>query len=629
MKDCKNYIVTDTGREYDVPIFKYITTSDKPIPLSTLTPYVDEVVYTDQNGLKLYSDGESLVSINGQSTKRLTTIMVGNSITAQCQVADGKSQFNAGSEMVWANIFSGGAFRLPELSSVYISSVNFCDSRGVHGHGGATSTTIANEVDSMLFKACKSSNVIPDLLWIHALFENDLGQDLSVDTSIANLNKIIALARAAFPNIKILIGKCRPSASVFPNATRLANFIELNSRLDSYADGKITFVYDPGASYSESTARWKTVKAVGTISGTTLTVNSITDNTTIGLNQLVTITTDYVPGWTYATITNTGTTNGGVGTYTITNASGLAITNGNIEIHTYTDTVVHPTPPAVMCSARVAISAIGSLISNPVNENKTVSSNPALTGSVALTGTNIVPGSTTPTGCVYSAGTLGWGLITTTALNPGLRFSVTNVNTSGLLFKPLGSLLLTDFTPTIPYDAVRPYAVVKIRSGAEFIRSISINPRYKIGATQLGIESMYNFQSSHADGEFRNGDIVKEIILCPYRSPDNGANYITNVKLYLQTYIKSHTPTDAIIEFDVIDCGFEVIDDNTYIATLVAGTVTVSSPLVTQSSKVFVARRNQAGTVGQITETARVPGTSITFTSSSATDTSSIIWKIL
>lgn len=64
-------------------------------------------------------------------------------------------------------------------------------------------------------------------------------------------------------------------------------------------------------------------------------------------------------------------------------------------------------------------------------------------------------------------------------------------------------------------------------------------------------------------------------------------------------------------------------------ATLVAGTVTVSTNKVTATSRIFLTGQNASGTAGAVDVSARVAGTSFTITSTSGTDTRSIGWMIV
>lgn len=65
------------------------------------------------------------------------------------------------------------------------------------------------------------------------------------------------------------------------------------------------------------------------------------------------------------------------------------------------------------------------------------------------------------------------------------------------------------------------------------------------------------------------------------------------------------------------------------VATLVAGTVTVTTNKIAANSRVFVSRQTAGGTPGDVGVSARTPGTSFVLTSTSGTDTSQVAWLIL
>lgn len=65
------------------------------------------------------------------------------------------------------------------------------------------------------------------------------------------------------------------------------------------------------------------------------------------------------------------------------------------------------------------------------------------------------------------------------------------------------------------------------------------------------------------------------------------------------------------------------------VATLVAGTVTVSNTTITANTRIFLTHQNNSGTVGFVTVSARTASTDFTILSSSATDTSDIAWLLI
>ena len=65
------------------------------------------------------------------------------------------------------------------------------------------------------------------------------------------------------------------------------------------------------------------------------------------------------------------------------------------------------------------------------------------------------------------------------------------------------------------------------------------------------------------------------------------------------------------------------------IATLVAGTVTVSTTAVSASSQILATAHTVGGTQGILSVPTRTAGTSFVITSSSATDTSTVDWALV
>ena len=65
------------------------------------------------------------------------------------------------------------------------------------------------------------------------------------------------------------------------------------------------------------------------------------------------------------------------------------------------------------------------------------------------------------------------------------------------------------------------------------------------------------------------------------------------------------------------------------VATLVGGTVTVSTTKVTASSRIFLTHQTVGGTVGAVGVSARTPGASFVITSINVLDTSDVAWLIV
>jgi hypothetical protein len=122
----------------------------------------------------------------------------------------------------------------------------------------------------------------------------------------------------------------------------------------------------------------------------------------------------------------------------------------------------------------------------------------------------------------------------------------------------------------------------------------------------------------------------EELFLCSptQRCLGNGADFIDTYRTYFAIEVQAVATTTDVIDVDVLGQGVFIVNNGEKVATLVGGTVTIADARVTGMSKITVSRRAAGGTVGNITETARVPGVSVTFTSSSGTDTSVINYTI-
>lgn len=64
-------------------------------------------------------------------------------------------------------------------------------------------------------------------------------------------------------------------------------------------------------------------------------------------------------------------------------------------------------------------------------------------------------------------------------------------------------------------------------------------------------------------------------------------------------------------------------------ATLATGTITVNNSSVTSNTRVFVTSQVDGGTPGWLRVSGRTAGASFTITSSSASDTSTVVWLLL
>lgn len=90
--------------------------------------------------------------------------------------------------------------------------------------------------------------------------------------------------------------------------------------------------------------------------------------------------------------------------------------------------------------------------------------------------------------------------------------------------------------------------------------------------------------------------------------------------------------TTADLRIASIGRGLEIAEGSNAkmgLATLVAGTVTVSTTAVAANSRIFLTAQSTGGTAGALRVSARSAGTSFTITSTSGTDTSTVAWQIV
>lgn len=108
-----------------------------------------------------------------------------------------------------------------------------------------------------------------------------------------------------------------------------------------------------------------------------------------------------------------------------------------------------------------------------------------------------------------------------------------------------------------------------------------------------------------------------------------------DVALFRDGSTRLHTINSFVTEgdliIDVVGNGLSVKEGSNATAgsaTLVGGTVTVSTTAVTASSRILLTSQADGGTPGFLRVSARTAATSFTITSSSGTDTSTVAWFI-
>lgn len=82
-------------------------------------------------------------------------------------------------------------------------------------------------------------------------------------------------------------------------------------------------------------------------------------------------------------------------------------------------------------------------------------------------------------------------------------------------------------------------------------------------------------------------------------------------------------------EFENIYKALNSLESKRGTATLVAGTVTVTTPFVNSDSLIFVSGQNGSSNIGHLWVSARVDRTSFTISSTNASDTRLVAWLII
>lgn len=95
--------------------------------------------------------------------------------------------------------------------------------------------------------------------------------------------------------------------------------------------------------------------------------------------------------------------------------------------------------------------------------------------------------------------------------------------------------------------------------------------------------------------------------------------------------IAANTFLDAVLSVPAINSQVQMLGQQVQmgVATLVAGTVTVTNGNTTAASRIFLTGQNVSGTPGDLTVTNRVPGTGFDILSSSAADTRDVAWLLI
>lgn len=558
---------------------------------------------------------------------RPVTILIGNSISLYMQQIDQYRRYFQAEQFI-ADALLGKVLEWPEVIG---GTGNSCiDNHGVFGHGGAILSGIISDINTIVFPALDNSGVIPDLVWLIALYENDIGwQSGSLSTITATSDTLIALIRAKWPGVKILLSGSHPDTrTTVPAQVSLYNGI--NNYVLSKDNGIDIFSYLPNG-YEDPNNPGCPLKTVvtGGISGGVLTVTDIPAGHLIQIGDLL----DYHH---MITTIDTGTVaGGGIGTYTVANIlSGTdnpVASGSSISVYHYTDEVVHPSGPGAILNARAAMVALKRMVNSPSSKYITKSKNLLLTGSVTYNGTNhsgTMPSSDGSTSDFTFISALPIPVVHQ-ALNPGLLLSWASIpDTTAVTTTILLNTLRMIHTLPEAIEFYKGFIKIKIISGAEQISHLSqADARVDNGVLSVQNTAWNEKGSGGTAGaiEWKNGE---EITFSSGIIRSVGGALITEVHTYLNMYTKPHATGGISIQ--IMSVGLETVQPNKGTVVLVGGTATVSSidNKLLPNSKITLSTKTPAGTPGAVFVSDKTAGTSFTITSTSATDTSVIAWEI-
>jgi hypothetical protein len=588
--------------------------------------------------LNLGHDISTILGNNVQgSSKRLNTLILGTSLINLGAITGTSSRPEQKPRSFWslASFLAGGVLEFPETTAIAgVSNSNGGISRNSeYGYSGGTSSQIFADIDTNLLPALQANKVTYDLCWLSVL-ENDQTAGLSADRSLKNLLSIMAWVRSRYPDIKFIINTGAPS-SFINTPEEIAAKLLLDKRVFALDNKSTIRVINTGRDYVSRDGVSPVVVTVrGSISGTTMVITEIVNNPTgikLGVGMQV--------GTPNNVITSVPGFEGGIGVYGVT--TGLT-KSGEFNIFAYTDGDaatdlggVHPNELACGLIARQAVPILESFGASNSSDFARVTPTPGFDGSTAFTGTGIVAGSTRPDDITFT-GTGVAGQLLVEALEPGCRLTYSAIADSATPSQLAWCTTANAFTLPRGVDGFVQTLKVKIVSGAQYIHNLQVTNRQTDNGVLLTQNTWWVNGSGPSSGStgvtWKDGDVItfKSPIM---RSLGVGTliGILTN---YFSPFAKARTPLDAVIVIELIDQTFELVDDGSEIATLVAGTVTINDSRVRSGSKISFWRVINGGTTGNLRETARVVGTSVTIGSFTAAgsannaDTSQIRYKI-
>ena len=188
----------------------------------------------DRKGQEYWCDGILYAEKDRVALHGVTTIVIGNSIAAQGAYGTGngiigRSQSHHLNTLLY-NSPLWFPVTTPDAGETAVRGI--VSPRGDYGFGGATVAGILADLQVTFFPQLDRKNIIPRLVLLNSLFENDIGgsTDSSMPATYAATQALITLIQAKWPGVKISLAGCRPSFSI-NSAVKIANYHALHNWL--------------------------------------------------------------------------------------------------------------------------------------------------------------------------------------------------------------------------------------------------------------------------------------------------------------------------------------------------------------------------------------------------------------
>ena len=187
--------------------------------------------------MRFSQDGTHVVDINRQTLANVEKLtrpklaMFGNSLVARSQIGDTVANcWSAWGHLHWIRALSNCAFTYAASTATDWGAqsnpggAETIDSYGIYGWGGATNSlsgtySMLKHLPDVLTKFTET----PDIVYLAAMFENDITEGIAYATIIKDGIKTIQLIRAKWPNAVIIVACPGPSTGIDTAAEHTAH----------------------------------------------------------------------------------------------------------------------------------------------------------------------------------------------------------------------------------------------------------------------------------------------------------------------------------------------------------------------------------------------------------------------